>query len=494
MISDCQDQLDWLCTKVFGNKVDSPTNSNITIAHDPDTVATTERVEACREALEQLDDAVEGNNGSGRTINAVSEIRRHRIYGEQGYELLQEFNENKCFPSWEDHDLRRKWNEGPKFEPAVVDEFGKIDKRDEVTGRLPSQLQEVTFRRITSQELDTGDYTLDFAIRDTMVEGQPLIIAGPQKVLKTSMMIDAVISLAIGGYFFGKLKVKRPYRVAVMSGESGLATLQETAQRICKAAKVNLSAMDNLIWSPDLPKFGNGRHITALEKFLQADAIEVLIVDPAYLCMSGADAGNLFIQGEMLREVSLVCERLGVTLVLLHHTKKVNDRSGKNQPLSLTDIAWSGFQEFARQWWLINRREPYVEGSGEHQLWLSIGGSAGHSALWGVDVNEGIRSEFKERHWDVNLFTPGEAQGNDRERRKDTHLPVDRETVLDTLKAAGEPLTKSRIKDLGIGNTQRNERAIASLVESGEVIHADAVLGNGQTRDGFTLVEENSSD
>ena len=54
---------------------------------------------------------------------------------------------------------------------------------------------------------------------------------------------------------------------------------------------------------------------------------------------------------------------------------KVEDAATKEH------IAWAGFQEWARQWLLIGRRQ-YQPGSGEHRLWLNVGGSAGHSALW----------------------------------------------------------------------------------------------------------------
>ena len=70
-------------------------------------------------------------------------------------------------------------------------------------------------------------------------------------------------------------------------------------------------------------------------------ALEVLFIDPVFMAMDGADAGNLFIQGQLLRRVSEVCQERGCTLVLLHHVKK---GSGNDyQPLELSSIAWSGF-------------------------------------------------------------------------------------------------------------------------------------------------------
>ena len=112
------------------------------------------------------------------------------------------------------------------------------------------------------------------------------------------------------------------------------------------------------------------------------DELEVLAVDPAYMCLPDVDHANLFQVGEKLRGVSQVCQETGAMLLLAHHNRK----TGKADPFAppeLEDIAWAGFQEFARQWLLVGRREPYEPGTGEHRLWLSAGGSAGHSAIVG---------------------------------------------------------------------------------------------------------------
>lgn len=467
----------------------------VEVTDDPDIVATSEQIEACRNTLSDFDDAVDGADGHNLTLRAACEIRRSGIYGEQAFELLQWFNENKCFPSWDDDELKHKHDSARGFEPSVEQEFADlcretgVDAKEILEQVKQTKRKATEYRLITSRELAEQEFVTDFAIADTLVIGQPLIVAGPQKALKTSILIDAAISLASGGHFLGKLKVKRPYRTLLMSGESGLSTLKETAERICKAAKLKLGDLDNLTFSPDLPKFGDASHAAAIAEVLQRRKTEMLIIEPAYLCMPGADAGNLFTQGEMLFSMSSICQQFGVTLVMAHHTKKMNDRNGKNQSLSLTDIAWAGFQEFARQWWLINRREPYVEGSGEHRMWLSIGGSAGHSALWGVDVSEGVRSEFQERHWDADVFPVAEAK----ERDSGRGLESDVAKVWPVLEAAGETgVTASDVtratKDAGAVANAKVKAVFKHLAESGRIEPCE-IKKQGRTYDGFRLTE-----
>ena len=140
---------------------------------------------------------------------------------------------------------------------------------------------------------------------------QPCILAGGKKTLKTSLLIDLGISLAMGGCFLGRLRANRACRVGIMTGESGLATIQETARRIAAAAGHKLADIGGLIFSEDLPQFGDKEHEDALRRFIMDDELEVLAVDPAYMCLPDIDHASLFQVGERLRGVSRVCQETG---------------------------------------------------------------------------------------------------------------------------------------------------------------------------------------
>jgi hypothetical protein len=45
----------------------------------------------------------------------------------------------------------------------------------------------------------------------------------------------------------------------------------------------------------------------------------------------------------------------------------------------------------------IGRRSRYDEGSGRHSLWLTVGGSVGHSGRYKLDINEGRNSALTGR-------------------------------------------------------------------------------------------------
>jgi len=274
------------------------------------------------------------------------------------------------------------------------------------------------YRRLTCADLDQGAYDLEYLIDGALVAGQPCGLAGGKKSMKTSLLIDLGISLAMGGCFLGKLRVNRACRVGIMTGESGLATIQETARRICRAAGYRLGDIGGLVFSDQLPRFGSLDHQDAVRRFISDDELEVLAIDPAYLCMPGADANNYFIQGELLRSMGDVCADAGCMMMLAVHNKK-----GKVDPFTppeLEDIAWAGFQEYFRQWLLLGRRERYEPGTGDHRLWLNVGGSAGHSALWAVDIGRSLL--VSQRH--ARRRSPqrsGGSKGNRQEGKSRCH-------------------------------------------------------------------------
>ena len=75
---------------------------------------------------------------------------------------------------------------------------------DRSTGEVPDSELPKLLSALTSSELAMGDYTLEYLIDRTLVAGQPCIVAGGHKTLKTSVMVDMAISLSSAGFFLGK--------------------------------------------------------------------------------------------------------------------------------------------------------------------------------------------------------------------------------------------------------------------------------------------------
>ena len=340
----------------------------------------------------------------------------------------------------------------------------------------------------TSAELDDGDFTIKWFLENCFAVGQDALLAGGIKVLKTTIAVALAISIATGIPFLGIIRVLTTAPVLVLSGESGLSVLQETARRICLSLGISLRGIGNLYWSDCLPRFDNPEHIAKLTESLEIIRGGLLIVDPAYLALPGDDAGNVFAQGEMLRGISILCRQADVTLLLLHHFSKT--RTSCEIP-ELQDIAWSGFGEFARQWLLLARREKYVPGTGEHKLWLSVGGSVGHSQMLAVDINEGLRTDAGGRRWDVVASSADEARQDakrqrelDRAEKLATQDADDCRRVLEGIRQFSEGETKSGIRDLVPIESKRVGKSLVTLLKEMRIEQCE-ITKNGRRETGY---------
>lgn len=359
------------------------------------------------------------------------------------------------------------------------------------------------FNRITALELARAKFDMTYLVEGVLVKDQPAGLVGPKKALKTNISLDLAISLATGGKFLGYFNVPEPKRMAVMSGESGMATIQETAKRICTAAGRRLEDT-GIMFSDTVPRFGDPWHMDAFQRFLRKDAIEVVIIDPAYLCLpADVNAASLFDVGRVLRNVSETCRDAGATLVLIHHLKK--GVANPFTPAQLEDIGWAGFQEFFRQWILVNRREAYELGSGMHRLWLSAGGSAGHSCLVGLDIFEGVFDPkgTSPRVWDVSVIKTGDvvrAAAERRERandeRENTRVQAKLKRDMDRLVALladrpdGETVTS--LTNGARLSRDRGRLAIESLADLGRIV-ACKVKKHNRDIDGYKLATKQIS-
>jgi replicative DNA helicase len=279
-------------------------------------------------------------------------------------------------------------------------------------------------------DFDRTEFKISWLVKGVRVADQPAVVGAPKKSMKTSIMVDLAISVASGERFLGKFETPQALPVLLLSGESGGFTLQETIRRVCRSKGldgIDVDLLDgNLFIGDELPSLGLDEDRNDLATFIQEKKISLVVLDPLYLCLcqgiSGRrlDPSNLFDVGPQLLSVSRACLRAGATPVLVHHFKKGS--SNFQEMPQMEELAYAGIQEFARQWMLISRRAKFEPGSGIHKLWLSVGGSAGHSGDWAVDIDEGVMGDdFKGRKWSVTVRSAAEGrdQANaDRQKEK----------------------------------------------------------------------------
>lgn len=281
--------------------------------------------------------------------------------------------------------------------------------------------EKLPFGVVDFYTLMTQKYSVDYLIDDVMVANQPMVVSAVSKAWKTSMCLDLAISLASGTPMLEKFQVMKRQKVLFLSGESGQDTIHEKYKALLRQRKygchgcrtgsvcfrgeghccdpIDMPSEEELrhwYWVGDkVPKFSNPSRKVArksqaddLVRLCRMKQIDVLILDPAYLALPSDDVSNLVAQGELFSSIQDLLREIGVTLILVHHNKKSTAEAGHSPP-TIFDITGAGYSEFARQFILMKRIEPYRY-DGIHKLHFLTGGSAGQGAMHKLYVNEGV--------------------------------------------------------------------------------------------------------
>jgi hypothetical protein len=264
----------------------------------------------------------------------------------------------------------------------------------------------------------------------------------------------------------------------MLSGESGKQTIKKTAQRICKAKGVDFVNC-GVRWDFQLPKLSCAADLDELTRGVVDGAIEVVLIDPLYLCLTdGNDAAqeaNLFKMGPRLAAATRACLDVGATPIFLHHAKKRSNQVGRGyvtEPMDLEDLAYAGIAEFARQWLLLSRHEPFDPETGESRLLLNLGGSAGHAGLYSIEVTEGVMNhDFEGRTWEVYVLPFQQAVQEKVEQKKKEQvtkklrqLDEDKQIIVKVLKALPKGETTNLIVEVSPLSEKRTKVALNALM------------------------------
>lgn len=223
--------------------------------------------------LEQMPKSIQGQNGSRDLVHAACEIARWGFDDEDALCLLLHYNQHRCHPQWSEHEIKRAWESGKKRVAEDREAGDPVRERPSVP-RTPFALG-----LVNDSVFAAKDYSQDFLIDRLVVAGEPLILGGPSKTLKTSVLVDIAVSLANGVPALGFFEVDEAQRVILVSGESGGATLQKTAARIRAARGVEVCR--NLYWGLRLPNLSLREHLDALQRDIERTGAKLVAIDPA---------------------------------------------------------------------------------------------------------------------------------------------------------------------------------------------------------------------
>jgi hypothetical protein len=335
------------------------------------------------------------------------------------------------------------------------------------------------------------EYLIPFAL----VAAQPGVISARTKSLKTTVAIDANLSMATATPFLGAWPVPAIARCGILSAESGAATIVESIRRIAQAKNIVPEEIDNCLVSSRCPRLQSGAWLDEIRRVIGENQLRCLTIDPTYMAAAGVKQNDLSSVAAMLEPVSRIIVDTGCAIVMVHHNRKVSDmRYGCP---TLEEITGSGFAEWSRFWLLLNRRKEWDDTTGRHWLWLVTGGSAGFGSRKWLDVREGKPTDLDGRVWEVEVVPAAEGESRERAervRQKETRqaddLEADKRKLVDILRKHG-PSTVTDMRTIAGMNYTRFRPALSELLDSGDVKPTQVTKGNRQEYTAYMLSEDN---
>lgn len=377
------------------------------------------------------------------------------------------FQWSQADPRCSEGECRAKWNsfgrvEGRLFTLTYLKQLA-LDY-----GYDPEKYQTLA---ISCTDLCNLTLTREFVVDDIMVKGEPMIIGGASKSLKTTIALDLALSISTGTKFLGSFETLEPQPVMFISGESGEYTLQENCKTMLSARDLDFSKAADLYMSFRLPKIDRTLDVESLIQEMRERDIRICFIDPLYRCFRvGNDASNVYSMGEKLELIAERIQRAGISTVLLHHFRK----QGRtwDEPPDLEEFSQAGVAEFGRQFIMLKRLSSYKM-DGNHPLWFLWGGSAGHQGLKALHCSTGTYKTGQE--WKTDLMPiedwkslQEQQELMEKEEEKTLTMGVIEQEIRRVLTSSPK-LAKYRIlKEIGLRKTWVEEM-LETLLERGEL-------------------------
>ena len=186
--------------------------------------------------------------------------------------------------------------------------------------------------------------------------------------------------------------------------------------------------------------------------------IEVVLLDPLYMGLSGVNTSNLNDVGPAMRRFMEFCRPASV--IIAHH---VNKTASYVDAPNLEDLSQAGIAEFAGNYWLMGRLGEYT-GNGLHSLGVRYGGRDEQCGL--------LKLEFDEFAWEAK-FSNLLDDRKDRKAHKETErVNAMTQKILDELQRYPKGVSESRLA-AGIG-TQRDrdpfDKVLAELEQRRAIV------------------------
>jgi hypothetical protein len=162
--------------------------------------------------------------------------------------------------------------------------------------------------------------------------------AADMKAQKTWNALDLAVSTASGTDWLNTYPIDDPGPVVIFAGEGGEASIVRRIRAICASRDLTAENLPITICTR-APHLGDAVHMLAFADHLEAIRPRLVLLDPLYLSMGGADGKDLYGMGRLLERPQILCDQLGASLVVVTHFNR-SQRTGPQRITGAGPAEW----------------------------------------------------------------------------------------------------------------------------------------------------------
>jgi hypothetical protein len=291
-------------------------------------------------------------------------------------------------------------------------------------------------------EISPRDAEQDWLIESVWGKSAVGIVGGQPKCMKSWFGLEMAVSVATGTPCLERFPVKEAGPTLVFLAEDALPNVRDRIDGLCRRRKRRIDDLDLFVITEPVLRLDDQACREKLERTVERYAPKLLLLDPLIRLHRLSENDSQEISGLLghLRELQ---RRHGVSVVLVHHASK-RHRAHPGQSLrGSSDLhAWTDTTA------ILVRKEDRVTLTLEHRFApapapLVLGLVTGDAGT-GLSIVKDAR-------------VPGEDVAD---------LP---DTVIRTLRSAGEPLRRGELRDRLRVNNRRLGEALTALERTGRL-------------------------
>lgn len=180
-----------------------------------------------------------------------------------------------------------------------------------------------------------------FIVRRLLVEGDYGTAGAEKKFGKSWLMADLAVNVAAGGSFLGQFLVDVAGTVLLFAGEGGRRKIVRRMRAVAAFYGHDLTHLPLWVYER-APKLANAEQVERLRATVADVRPLLVIVDPAYLAIGGAETSNIASMGVLLERAQFIAQEAGAALLFSHHWNKTG------QGTTADRFTGAGFAEWSR--------------------------------------------------------------------------------------------------------------------------------------------------